>query len=181
MHLFLKNLFFRKFSFLSFIISIFSENYRLFFTKVSHYFFAKFSHYFFRVIFAYFFREIFALFFREYFAFFREIFPFSISRKFRIFSRNRLKRNFTKKVKIFAFFVSEDIHEAKFSRNDFSFSLETLHAGHTLQGKLQLRESSLYPLISKCPIHIGYWDQAFKINDYTTNKLQHQLEIQLIF
>ena len=65
---------------------------------------------------------------------FREIFPFSILRKFLIFSRNRLKRNFAKKTKIFAFFASErNANQSEmvaknfiFSRNDFFFSLETL-------------------------------------------------------
>ena len=55
-----------------------------FFAKFSHYFFAKFSHYFYH--------EIFALFFHKIFAFFSEIFAISISRTFRPFLRNRLKR-----------------------------------------------------------------------------------------
>ena len=38
---------------------------------------------------------------------FREFFAFSKSRKFRIYSRNRLKQNFAKKTKIFAFFANE--------------------------------------------------------------------------
>ena len=44
----------------------------------------------------------------QFLHFFREIFEFLISRKFRIFSRNRLMRNFL--------------------RNDLLFSLETLRA-----------------------------------------------------
>ena len=64
-------------------------------------------------------------------------FAVSISRKFRIFSRNRLKHNFAKKAKIFRIFrertkceneakwTRKSIFCEKFSRNDFSFSLET--------------------------------------------------------
>ena len=48
-------------------------------------------------IFALFFREIFAFFFRETFAIF--------------ISRNRLKRNFAKKAKIFKFFAPTDIEQ----------------------------------------------------------------------
>ena len=69
------------------IISIFfAKFYIYFFAKFSHNFFAKFSHYFFRI---------------------------SISRKFRIFLRNRSKRNFAKKAKIFAFFTSEQNAKTK--------------------------------------------------------------------
>ena len=80
-------------------LSIFRKNFvffriiSIFFAKFSLYFFAKFSHYFFAKFSDYFVRKIFAYFFR-------------------IFSRNRLKRNFAKKAKIFAFF--REIFEKRF-------------------------------------------------------------------
>jgi len=70
--------------------------------------------------------------------YFRENFPFrDFFRNFRIFSRNRWKHNFANKVAFFAskrkaknakifakhFFFAKN---AKFSRNDYSFSLQTL-------------------------------------------------------
>ena len=71
-------------------IFVFFRMILIFFAKFSFYFFSKFLHYFlwnFRIIF--------------------HFFAFSISWKFRIFSRNRLKRNFANKAKNLAFFVSE--------------------------------------------------------------------------
>ena len=104
MHLFLKNLFFRKFSFLSFIISIFSENYRLFFTKVSHYFFAKFSHYFFRVIFAYFFSRNIRIIFSRIFCIFSRNFPIFYFAKISHFFTKQIEAKFHEKSKNFRIF-----------------------------------------------------------------------------
>ena len=63
---------------------------------------------------------------------FREIFALFFSRNFRIiFSQNRLKQNFAK--------------NAKFSRNGFSFSLETLVRSKALYGnKIFSKKVSLY-------------------------------------
>ena len=108
----------------------------LFFREIFIFFFAKFSHYFFREIFALFFR-IFSRNFRIfYLAKIQHFFAKQIEAKFREKSeksknlriiRERTKceneAKWSRKKKIFA-------KNAKFSQNDFSFSLETLVATH---------------------------------------------------
>ena len=64
--------------------------------KFSHYFFAKFLHYFFAKFFIHFFAKFSHNFFHKIFALILHT-----------FLHNRLKQNFAKKAKIFAFFTSE--------------------------------------------------------------------------
>ena len=100
----------------------------IFLAKFSFYFFPKFSPYL---------REIFALFFAKISHYFIRIF----SRNFRIFYfAKQIEAKFREEAKIFAFFAIERnaktkrngrkkkmfAKNAKFSRNDFSFLLETL-------------------------------------------------------
>ena len=119
------SLVFSKFSHFWWILALFSLKFCICFEKCSFFlhifhFFAKFPR-----LFALFFREIFELIISQVCSIFCQIFPFSIYRKYRIFSRNRLKRNFAKcreKWENFAFLA----RTAKFSWNSFPFSLETL-------------------------------------------------------
>ena len=120
--------------------------------KIAFYLISNFSQRF-----AFFFCEIFALFFRE-------ILAFLIKRKFRIFSRNRLKRNFVKKRKFSPFLRAKEIQKRrKFSWNDFSYSLQTLSLQGTVVNPLPSLHRGSFEITLTVPLRaklLGFYNSV---------------------
>ena len=116
----------------------FSWNFRIIF-------FAKFSHYFYCKLFALIFKKFSHSFFREMFAFSAKFSHFLFRENFEFFRETDWREISRKKRKVSHFSWANEMQKwsemvaknAKFSRNDFSFSLETL-------GKTKDHESRLW-------------------------------------